>query len=93
LKLSYLTPLLGAAAAGIAIIVAPIAAAAAPAGPGAAQQSCIPSASGTVCQSPGNAEINDPPPPVSFYPYGATLFCSAATAADSTGAAATDNGQ
>jgi hypothetical protein len=66
--------LLGAAAAGIAITVAPIAAAAAPAGPGAAQQSCIPSASGTVCQSPGNAEINDPPPPVSFFPYGGDAF-------------------
>jgi hypothetical protein len=33
-----------------------------------------PSASGTVCQSPGNAEINDPPPPVSFFPYGGDAF-------------------
>jgi len=23
-----------------------------------------------VCQTPGNVEINDAPPPVSFYPYG-----------------------
>jgi hypothetical protein len=23
-----------------------------------------------VCPSPGDAEINDAPPPVSFYPYG-----------------------
>jgi hypothetical protein len=74
MKLSYMTPLLGAAAAGIAITVAPIAAAAAPAGPGSAQQSCSPDGSGTVCQSPGNAEINDSPPPVSFYPYGGDAF-------------------
>jgi hypothetical protein len=23
-----------------------------------------------VCQSPGDVEINDAPPPVAFYPYG-----------------------
>src|SRR5690349_24019112 len=73
MKLSYMTPLLGAAAAGVAIIVAPIAAAA-PAGPGAVQESCGPSGSGTVCQTPGNAEINDSPPPVNFYPYGGDAF-------------------
>jgi hypothetical protein len=74
MKLSYMTPLLGAAAAGVAIIVAPIAAAAAPAGPGAVQQSCSSSGSGTVCQSPGNAEINDSPPPVGYFPYGGDAF-------------------
>jgi hypothetical protein len=74
MKLSYVTPLLGAAAAGVAIIVAPIAAAAAPAGPGAVQQSCGQSGSGTICQSPGNAQINDAPPPVSYYPYGGEAF-------------------
>ena len=69
MKMSYLTPLLGAAAAAAAIIAAPIAAAAST-GPGAIQQSCGSSSSGTVCQSPGNVEINDSPPPVSYYPYG-----------------------
>jgi hypothetical protein len=73
IKLSYMTPLLGAAAAAVAIVVAPVAAAA-PAGPGAIQESCGPSGSGTVCQSPGNAEINDSPPPVNFYPYGGDAF-------------------
>jgi hypothetical protein len=74
MKLSYVTPLLGAAAAGVAIIVAPIAAAAAPAAPAAVQQSCGQSGSGTICQSPGNAQINDSPPPVSYYPYGGEAF-------------------
>jgi hypothetical protein len=74
MKLSYVTSLLGAAAAGVAIIVAPIAAAAAPAAPAAVQQSCGQSGSGTICQSPGNAQINDSPPPVSYYPYGGEAF-------------------
>jgi hypothetical protein len=74
MKLSYVTPLLGAAAAGVAIIAAPVAAAAAPAEPVAVQQSCGSSGSGTVCQSPGNAQINDSPPPVGFYPYGGEAF-------------------
>jgi hypothetical protein len=72
-KLSYITPLLGAAAVATAIIAAPIAAAAA-ADPGAVQQSCGASGSGTVCQSPGNVQINDSPPPVNFYPYGGDAF-------------------
>ena len=47
---------------------------AASAGPSTVQQSCGASGSGTVCQSPGNAEINDSPPPVGFYPYGGEAF-------------------
>jgi len=75
MKLSYTAPLLGAAAAAVAIIAAPIATAAdAPTGLSAVQQSCSPSGSGTVCQSPGNAEINDSPPPANFYPYGGEAF-------------------
>ena len=69
MKLSYLTPLLGAAAAAVAISAAPIASAAT-VDPGADQQSC----SGTVCESPGNTQINDSPPPVNFYPYGGDAF-------------------
>ncbi|MDT5103330.1 MAG: hypothetical protein QOI25_843 [Mycobacterium sp.] len=70
IKLSYMTPLLGTAAAAVAISAAPIAAAA----DSAPQQDCGPTGSGTVCQWPGNVEINDAPPPVSFYPYGGDAF-------------------
>ena len=72
-KLSYITPLLGAAAAATAIIAAPIAAAA-PAVQSSVQQSCGASGSATICQSPGNTQINDSPPPVNFYPYGGEAF-------------------
>jgi hypothetical protein len=68
MKLSYMTPLLGAAAATAAIIVAPIASAA------DTGQSCGVSGTGTVCESPGNVQINDSPPPVSYYPYGGDGF-------------------
>jgi uncharacterized membrane protein YgcG len=70
IKLSYVTPLLGAAAAAVAISAAPIASAA-DNGP---QQSCGASGTGTVCESPGNVQINDAPPAVGFYPYGGEAF-------------------
>jgi len=66
IKLTYLTPVLVAGAAAVAITAAPIAAAA----PTPMQQSCVNSGAGTECQSPGNVEINDSPPPVSYDPYG-----------------------
>jgi hypothetical protein len=62
-KLTYITALFGAAAAGVAILAAPVAAA-------AAGQPCSATESGTVCQSPGNTQINDATPPVNFYRYG-----------------------
>ena len=76
------TPLLGAAAAAIAIAAAPIAAAAptsgnssagadASSGAGApSQQSCV-GLGGTQsqCQSPGNAQVYDSPPQVDYFPY------------------------
>jgi hypothetical protein len=68
IKLNYITPLLAAGAVAAAIAAAPIAAAA-PTG-----QSGAGTASSTVRQSPGNVEINDSPPPVSFYPYGNMPF-------------------
>jgi hypothetical protein len=72
IKLSYLTPLLGAAAAAVAITAAPIAAAASTVtNP---SQSCGMSGSGTVCESPGNVQINDAPPAANFYPYGGDAF-------------------
>jgi hypothetical protein len=64
-KLNYLTPLLAAGAAAVAISAAPIASAAS-----TTQQSCSDSVSGSVCESPGNVEINDTPGPMDFEPYG-----------------------
>jgi hypothetical protein len=51
MRLQYITPLLAAGAAAIAIAAAPTAFA-------ADQQSCNGSGSGTVCLSPGNVPIN-----------------------------------
>jgi hypothetical protein len=68
LKLAYVTPVLAAVAAAAAIVAAPIASAA------PTSQSCGVSSAGTVCQSPGNVQINDSPPPVQFYPYGGDAF-------------------
>lgn len=71
IKLGYLAPTIGAAVIAAAISAAPIASASpATQAPAQQQQSCGGSGSGTVCQSPGNAQINDAPPPVQFYPYG-----------------------
>ena len=56
-----------AAAVAAAIAWAPLAAAE----PNQPQESCETAApSSTVCQTPGNVEINDAPPPPGFYPYG-----------------------
>jgi hypothetical protein len=59
----YVTPLLAAAAATVAIGAAPTAFA-------ADHQSCNGSGSGTVCQSPGNVQFKASPPHVQFHPYG-----------------------
>ncbi|MDT5081788.1 MAG: hypothetical protein QOJ80_6425 [Mycobacterium sp.] len=69
MKLNYITPLLAGVAATVAIAAAPIAAAAPTTG-----QSCNASGAGTICQSPGNTQINDSPPPVQYYPYGGEAF-------------------
>lgn len=69
-RTTYLATLVGAAAAAAAIAVAPTAAAA----PGLSQPNCTANGVGSVCQSPGNVQINDAPPPVSFYPYGGEAF-------------------
>lgn len=73
IKLSYMTTLLGAAAAAVTISAAPIASAA-DNGPATPSQSCGQSGTGTVCESPGNVQINDAPPAVGFYPYGGDAF-------------------
>jgi len=63
--------LLSAAAIAAGLAGAPIAAADPNPDPNQPQQSCATAgASSTVCLSPGDTEINDAPPPVTFYPYG-----------------------
>jgi hypothetical protein len=67
MRARHLAPLVGAIAAAAALAWAPLAAAE----PDQPQESCETAASSsTVCQTPGNVEINDAPPPVDFYPYG-----------------------
>jgi hypothetical protein len=68
IRTSYITTLLAAGAAAVAIAVAPMATAAPT--PMQQQQSCTATGGGAECQSPGNVEIQDSPPPVGFEPYG-----------------------
>ena len=63
IKLTFIAPLLAAGAAAVAIAAAPTAAA-------AIVQTC----SGNVCQSPGNVQLNNVPPPVQYHPYGDIPF-------------------
>ena len=63
MKLQYLTSLLAAGAAAVAIASAPTAFA-------AAQQSCNGSGSGTVCLSPSHVPIKTSPPDVRHHPAG-----------------------
>ena len=58
MKLKYITPLLAAGIVAVAI--------AAPTAFAANKPSC----SGTVCQSPGNVQLNAPSPHLQFHPYG-----------------------
>ena len=64
IKLTYIAPLLAAGAAAAAIAAAPTAAAA------STGQTCT----GNICLSPGNIQINNAPPPVSYHPYGDMPF-------------------
>jgi hypothetical protein len=63
----HLATLVGAAALAASIAWPPLAAAE----PNQPVESCnTAGSSSTVCQTPGNVEINDAPPPPDFYPYG-----------------------
>ena len=62
IKLSYVTPILAAGAAAVAIVAAPTAA--------ARPKICAANGAEITCQSPGNVEITNSPSAVSFYPYG-----------------------
>jgi hypothetical protein len=69
---NYIAPLLAAGAVAVAIAAAPIAAAAptAPDDTTQTQQSCANlGGTQTVCQAPGNVQVNDAPPQVDYFPY------------------------
>jgi hypothetical protein len=66
IRMNCITILLAAGAAGVAIAAAPLATAAV-SEPAPAQLSCTYTGGGfqdNQCQTPGNAQINDSPPPV-----------------------------
>src|ERR1700754_3509791 len=83
IELNYVTPLLAAGAAALAIACAPAAvaapsaaqptagtaAASGPTDPAPGQQCTSMGGTQSVCQSPGNAQGYDAPPPVDYYPY------------------------
>jgi hypothetical protein len=66
--LKMFTSLLAAGATAATIAAAPVAVADSTSG--GSQPSCYQSGPGTQCQTPGNVQFNDAPPPVQFYPYG-----------------------
>jgi hypothetical protein len=68
IRLTMFTLPLALGAAAAAIAAAPTAVAAD--STSAAQPTCYQSGPGTQCQTPGNVQFNDAPPPVQFYPYG-----------------------
>jgi hypothetical protein len=61
IRTSYITTLLATGAATVAIAAAPTALAA---------TSCSSTNAGSECQMPGNVQIDDAPPPVTYSPYG-----------------------
>jgi hypothetical protein len=65
-KSTHLTAIFGITAAAVAVLAAPVAAA----DPGQSCSASHANGPGTMCESPGNAQINDAPPSVSFLPYG-----------------------
>ena len=66
IKSVYATTLLGVGSAAVMVAAAPTSA--------ASTYSCATGGTATVCQSPGNVQINDSPPAVQFYPYGGEAF-------------------
>jgi hypothetical protein len=76
MRINYITPLLAAGAVAVAIVAAPTAAAAptSPSVSGSVQATCGDVGPGSQCLTPGNAQINDSPPEVNYYPYGGDLF-------------------
>jgi hypothetical protein len=71
-RTTYITTLLATGAAVVALAAAPIATAAptTAASTPLPPQPCSTAGAGSECQSPGNVQIYDSPPPVSYEPYG-----------------------
>jgi hypothetical protein len=68
-RTSYITTLMAAGAAAVAIVAAPTALA--DTGPSTSTaMSCDTTGSGSECQMPGNVQFDDSPPPVNYSPYG-----------------------
>ena len=65
IRTSYITTLLATGAAAFAIAAAPTALADTTTG-----MSCDSTNAGSECQTPGNVQIDDAPPPVAYSPYG-----------------------
>ena len=61
IKLTYVTPLLAAGAAAVAIVAAPTAS--------ALPKTCVGNGPGMTCRSDATLEITNPAPDVSFFPY------------------------
>jgi hypothetical protein len=76
MRIKYISPLLAAGAVAVSIVAAPTAAAAptSPSVSGSVQAACGDVGPGSQCLTPGNAQINDSPPGVDYYPYGGDLF-------------------
>lgn len=73
IKKSSFATLLATVAATGAVLAAPSASAAAPTTSATSpntSQSCTSATTRSVCQSPGNVQMNAYPPPVKFHPYG-----------------------
>lgn len=69
-QLTYAASLFAVAAAAVAIVAAPTAAAA----PTPLHESCAATGPGTTCQLPGNVEVDNAPPKLILYPYGNVPF-------------------
>ena len=69
-RTSYLTTLLATGAAAVALAAAPMATAAPTTTAPAMPQPCSTAGGGSECRSPGNVQIYDAPPPVTYEPYG-----------------------
>ena len=67
IRTSYIATLLATGAAAFAIAAAPTALA-------DTAMSCNSIGAGTECQSPGNVQIDDSPPAISYEPYGDMPF-------------------
>jgi len=78
IKLTYIGPLLAAGVAAVAIAAAYLSVALIPTAMGTGsspvQALMFQPCSGNICQSPGNVQINNAPPPVQYHPYGDMPF-------------------